>query len=269
MKKILLLVCLNSIMAIYAQVGVNTATPSTTLDITGKPANVNTPDGLLPPRLTGDQLKAKDAVYGADQNGVIVYITAPVATSTPKTLNVKNPGYYHYDASNNIWMSLGNDGSSGGTGTGIYASRNGAWSLINLGISGTNWNKISLTAADTKTGVSTLLNNGVYTAPKAGLYEVKYEVQLEGGIDLNILGGKSLGVLKNGTTLFEQKIFEAVRVSILGVTLAAVPVTSTTLSTLIHLNAGETLTFAVETGGVNLSLLTDNKVSVMVCKVSD
>jgi len=36
---------------------------------------------------------------------------------------------------------------------------------------------------------------------------------------------------------------------------------------LVELNAGETLTFAVETGGANLSLLTDNSVSLSIIKL--
>lgn len=266
MKKQLFLVCsICLVSSLCAQVGIGTDNPSATLDIVGNPTVITAIDGLLPPRLTGDQLKAKDAIYGNNQNGTIVYVTAAVGTSTTKTNNVTTPGYYYYDASNNAWTTF----NSGGTGTTLYASRNGAWSLATLGITGTNWNKISLTSTDTKTGVASLLNNGVYTAPKTGLYAVTYEVQLEGGVDLGLLGGKKLGILKNGSTLFEQKIFDAVRVSLLGVTLASVPVTSTTLQTMIQMNAGETITFAVETGGVNLTLLTDSKVAVSVYKVSE
>ncbi|WP_347216535.1 hypothetical protein [Chryseobacterium sp.] len=267
MKKSCILICLGSTILSFAQVGVNTATPLATLDIVGKATNTTIPDGLLPPRLTGDQLKAKDGVYGPDQNGTIIYITAPVGTSSPKTQNVRSTGYYYYDSLNSSWTSL--SGTSAGSGTGLYASRDGAWSLINLGIAGTNWNKINLTSTDTKTGIPSLLNNGVYTAPKTGLYDIKYEVQLEGGVDLNLLGGKSLGIIKNTNVVFDQKVFDAVRVSLLNITLAAVPVTSTTMNTLIHLNAGETITFAVETGGVNLNLLTDGKVTVSVYRVSE
>lgn len=266
MKKQLILACSIGLSSLfYAQVGIGTENPSATLDIVGKPGVATAIDGLLPPRLTGDQLKAKDAMYGSNQNGIIVYVTAAVGTSTSKTANVTTPGYYYYNASNNVWTTI----NAGGTGTALYASKSGAWSLATLGITGTNWNKISLTSTDTKTGVANLLNNGVYTAPKTGVYEVTYEVQLEGGVDLGLLGGKKLGIIKNGNSIFEQKIFDAVRVSILGVTLASVPVTSTTLQTMIQLNAGETITFAVETGGVNLTLLTDSKVAVSVHKVSE
>lgn len=270
MKKILLLVCSLGFSTMYfGQVGINTKTPTATLDVVGQPTADTVVDGILPPRLTGDQLQAKDAIYTAAQNGVIVYITSAVTTPSPKTANITSPGFYYYDAPNNSWLSLRSSGQAGGTGTALYASRDGAWSLLNLGIAGTNWNKISLTSTDTITGVPSLINNGVYTAPKPGLYEVKYDVQLEGGVDLSLLGGKSLGIIKNGTTIIDQKIFDAVRVSILSVTLASVPVTSTTLNTVVQLNTGDTLTFAVETGGLNLGLLTDGKVTINVHKISE
>ncbi|MEG0926822.1 hypothetical protein [Chryseobacterium sp.] len=254
----------------YSQVGINTSTPSGTLDVVGTPNDPTIRDGFLPPRLTGDQLKAKDVVYGMAQNGTIVFATTPVTVVSPKTSNVTSAGHYYYDAVNALWVGMkDNSINSGTSGTALYASKDSAWSLINLGISGSNWNKINLSSQDVKTGTASLFNTGVYTAAKSGIYEVTFETQLAGGIDLGILGGKKMGILKNGTMVFEEKIFDAVRVSILGITLAAVPVTSTTLTSLIKLNAGETIAFAIDTGGVNLTLLTDGKVSVSVFKVSD
>ena len=47
-----------------AQVGVGTADPKATLDVTGKPTDVNVVDGIIPPRITGDQLRAKSGPYG-------------------------------------------------------------------------------------------------------------------------------------------------------------------------------------------------------------
>ncbi|UMQ42078.1 hypothetical protein MKS83_22215 [Chryseobacterium sp. Y16C] len=251
-------------------VGINTTTPTATLDVNGSPTDVSKVDGFIPPRITGNQLAAKDAVYTTNQNGAIVYITAAVTTPTPKTANITAPGYYYYDSTSSTWKLLtGNSGSGMGSGTTVYATRDGAWSLLNLGISGTDWNKINLTSTDVKAGNSASFVNGVYTAPEAGIYEVNYEFQLEGGVDLSLLGSKVLGIIKNGTTVYETKIFDAVRVAVLTVTLAAVPVTSSSLNTMIQLNAGETITFAVETGGVNLGLLTDGKVKISVSKISN
>jgi len=247
-------------------VGINTTTPSATLDVIGSPADATKVDGFIPPRITGTQLAAKDSMYGANQNGTIIYATAAVTVPTAKTTNVTAAGYYYYDSPSSTWKSL--KGNSG-LGTAMYAMKDGAWSLLGLGISGTNWSKIDLTTTDVKAGNSASFVNGVYTAPEAGIYEVNYEFQLEGGVDLSLLGSKVLGILKNGTTIYETKIFDAVRVSILGITLAAVPVTSTSLNTVIQLNQGETITFGVETGGINLGLLTDGKVKVSVSKISN
>jgi len=40
------------------------------------------PDGLIAPRLTGDQLRAKDAGYLVAQTGAIVYVTDAVSTAS-------------------------------------------------------------------------------------------------------------------------------------------------------------------------------------------
>ena len=72
----------------YAQegrVGVNTANPAATMDVVASP-NINTRiDGFIAPRLTGNELQAKDALYKNDQDATIIYATAPVTTTTDKT----------------------------------------------------------------------------------------------------------------------------------------------------------------------------------------
>lgn len=75
---------------IKAQVGINTDSPKSTLDVQASPT-VNYPDGIIPPRITADALKAKETFYGADQNGAIVYVTSPLTkiTGAVKTLNLK------------------------------------------------------------------------------------------------------------------------------------------------------------------------------------
>ena len=70
------------------RVGVNTTTPASTMDIVGVPADATVTDGLIAPRLTGDELKAKDALYTSAQTGALVYATAAVGTSSTKTANV-------------------------------------------------------------------------------------------------------------------------------------------------------------------------------------
>ncbi|WP_157960833.1 beta strand repeat-containing protein [Nubsella zeaxanthinifaciens] len=83
-------------------VGVSTITPATTLDVQGKPGSATVADGVTFPRLTGDQLKAKDATY--TDAGTIVYVTAAVGTASTKTANVNAIGLYQFNGT--IWQRL-------------------------------------------------------------------------------------------------------------------------------------------------------------------
>ena len=90
--------------AAFSQVGIDTDQPKATLDIKASPTNANKTDGLIAPRLTGDQLKANDSKYGIDQTGAIIYAITAVAPTTAKTVNVTNVGYYYFDG--NIWQKF-------------------------------------------------------------------------------------------------------------------------------------------------------------------
>lgn len=89
------------------QVGINNSAPKATLDVTAKAVDGSTAEGIIAPRMTGDQLKLADAKYAADQAGVIVYVTAPVTTSSAKTVNVTSVGYFYFNGT--IWVKLGTD----------------------------------------------------------------------------------------------------------------------------------------------------------------
>lgn len=108
------------------KVGINTTSPNATLDVAGNPTDVNAADGILAPRLTGDELKAKDALYDTPQIGTLVYATAAANPTTTKTINVTSEGYYYFD-SNKVWQKVVN-------GTGV--ANGNFWALT--GNSGTN-----------------------------------------------------------------------------------------------------------------------------------
>ena len=91
-----------------AQVGVGTTNPKATLDVTGTPATVTTSDGIIAPRLTGDQLAAKTA-YGADQTAAQVYVTAAATTPAGATVNVTAAGFYYFDGT--VWQKVGGSSS--------------------------------------------------------------------------------------------------------------------------------------------------------------
>ncbi|WP_106915845.1 tail fiber domain-containing protein [Chryseobacterium aurantiacum] len=92
--------------------GINTQTPQATLDVTLRPATANLPEGIIAPRITGNALKAKNALYLAAQNGTLVYVTTADTAPTGKTVNVTSPGYYYYDAATSIWIKLVTDVSA-------------------------------------------------------------------------------------------------------------------------------------------------------------
>lgn len=111
-KQILLLSAIGMSSLVYSQVGVNTQTPQATLDVVGKNTDTTKPDGVIAPRLTGNELKAKDNAYGTAQTGAIVYATAAVSGSTPKTINVTSPGYYYYNGT--LWTAFNGGGVTSG-----------------------------------------------------------------------------------------------------------------------------------------------------------
>ncbi|NIF05975.1 hypothetical protein F3J23_11035 [Chryseobacterium sp. Tr-659] len=94
-------------MTISAQVGINTTSPSATLDVKGK-STVTDTDGLIAPRLTRAQLTAKgNTLYGPNQDGAIIYITDISAGDTAsQRINITTKGYYYFDNGTNQWKIL-------------------------------------------------------------------------------------------------------------------------------------------------------------------
>lgn len=98
MKKVMIVLSISVGLFSYAQegnVGINTTTPQVTLDVAGRPTDTTYKDGIVAPRLTGDQLKAKS--YTAAQTGAIVYVTAADSSPGGQSVNVTSSGYYYYD----------------------------------------------------------------------------------------------------------------------------------------------------------------------------
>lgn len=102
------------------RVGINTETPKTTLDVTGKIGTdgKSLPDditGLQAPRLTREELTNKALIYGADQKGTLIYITdisgGDAGATTPRK-NITSVGYYYFDGTDWIKIVTGNVSTS-------------------------------------------------------------------------------------------------------------------------------------------------------------
>ncbi|MGK6344341.1 hypothetical protein ACMGDK_19185 [Chryseobacterium sp. DT-3] len=86
------------------------------MDVAGKPADTSKFDGIIAPRITGDQLNLK--LYTPLQTGALVYVTAAGALSG-QTVDVNSAGYYYFNGDLNKWIKLN---------TGIFAS---PWNVQN------------------------------------------------------------------------------------------------------------------------------------------
>lgn len=107
----------------FAQVGLNTDTPNATFDVVGHPDNTSKFDGIIAPRITGDQLNVKN--YTASQTGALVYVTA-TGTLGVQTADVNSVGYYYFNGDLNKWVKLS---------TGTVAS---PWNIQNTASSATS-----------------------------------------------------------------------------------------------------------------------------------
>ena len=98
------LLCLLTV-SLQGQVGINTTTPEATFEVVGKPDDVNHYDGIIPPRIAGDQLAAK--FYSSAKKGAVVFVVSPPVNLTGQVINIIESGLYYFDGT--IWKSFEDD----------------------------------------------------------------------------------------------------------------------------------------------------------------
>ena len=106
MKKSILFLIIFFPLLGFNQVGIGTEEPKTTLDVDGDISDNTKADGFQVPTFTVTELEAKNNAYGADQDGVIVFITTGTP-STVKTEDINGKGFYYYDATESKWVGIG------------------------------------------------------------------------------------------------------------------------------------------------------------------
>lgn len=181
MKKQLLFLSLVISTLTFAQVGVNTAAPSVTLEVIGKPSDVTAVDGFKAPTITIKQLEAKHGKYTTAHTGTFIYVTDVVDKIVP-TINstqlVVGPGYYYFDGI--LWQPIPRAGSAiltAKTGVG-----NGAVNAVTVAQNGFNVVKLE-TVTKNLGGGAWDSSTSIYTVPVSGTYFIKSSVRLVDGSD--------------------------------------------------------------------------------------
>lgn len=106
-NKIIAITLISLSTGLNAQIGINTTSPKTTMDITGMD-DASHIAGLQAPRLTLLQLTDKgDTLYGTDQKGALLYISdISAGTSVNQRVNINQIGYYYFDGF--VWERIAN-----------------------------------------------------------------------------------------------------------------------------------------------------------------
>ncbi|PQL94013.1 hypothetical protein [Apibacter adventoris] len=85
----------------------NTTKAHANLEIVKSKNTDNIPSGILIPRLTVSFLENNEIakLYGANQNGVLIFVSDSPGNSSI-TSNITKPGFYYFDATQNKWFSI-------------------------------------------------------------------------------------------------------------------------------------------------------------------
>ena len=277
--------------SINAQVGINTDNPKSTLHVQ-KRTELTFADGIIPPRISGDSLRLKEGAYTAAQNGAIVYVTSPAATTGPKTSGVTSTGLFMYDAaaSNGTGIGLWNKipANDIGMSSGTYAAKfAGNLSLVNISLglftSTFNYLPLSTTGGTVTTEIaSTQIVNNEYIVPSTGLYHIDYSFRTGQGISAQLLANNPPGIAivksvgTGGTavnTLLDYRGFGGVNlldlsaVALLNLVVINITLTQGQISHIYRLNAGDRLRFGLVQGGLNLGAITDKSAELAIYKI--
>lgn len=161
-----------------AQVGIGTATPAATLDIVADAATTTVVDGIIAPRLSLAALVAKSAVYGAGQEGTIVYIDDATGATNAATALISSTGYYYFDGA--IWQTFTLDGEQS-----IWTNN------------GTN-NRFELTSTTAGVGRGTANAFHIEDGGDVGIGVLNPTQKLSVGGNINTTGNLELGQLGTG-----------------------------------------------------------------------
>ncbi len=160
-KKLLCMAILVISLSYKSQVGIGTATPKSTLDITAKNAtgsSTNT-DGILIPRVDRQRALSMTSV----EPSTLIYVNnISTGTAIGQASNIDAVGFYYFDGSTSKWTKLSTDsniynanGSLTGNRTVVQGANTLAFTGTQVNAVSVDGNTLSVDAANNRVGIGT------------------------------------------------------------------------------------------------------------------
>ncbi|MHA7825928.1 hypothetical protein ACVVIH_24750 [Chryseobacterium arthrosphaerae] len=221
-------------LPLLSQVGINTTTPTATLDVNGT-------------------LKVRDT---------------PAATALPGyqvlAINQGNSEVYKMDP---LLLMAGGSTSN----TTVYAAKKSTTlSVLSVGVFPGGFKALNFKATDRTVGNATLFddNDGSYIIPSTGVYAVGFAFKYSIGLVASLLseGGIGIARTRGGTSaIIDSSMFSGLNILVTGLSFA-----DTRINSLYSFQAGDKINFGtIETGLLNLGALSTSNASIYIYKVSD
>lgn len=228
----LILAC--AALPLFSQVGINTATPTATLDVNG---NMRVRDTPAATSVTGYQLLAQDTG------------TTEVFAMDPQLII----------AASNVNSSM------------YFAKKTATISLINLSLFPSGFRSVNFLQAERTIGSAALFSDTDYTyiVPSTGVYAVNFSFRLGTGLQASILANNpGVGILRTRSgvsALIDSRPFSGASLIALDLTIS-----DTTLSGIYSFQAGDRINFGLTgSSAITAGLLTSSISSFYVYKISN
>ncbi|MFT3919397.1 hypothetical protein [Cloacibacterium sp.] len=151
----------------------------------------------------------------------------------------------------------------------LSVKKSGNLNLLNLSFDLTNnWKIVQFSSSDIQLGSTSNYANSIYTVPSTGIYKIGYYFRYGDGIQTTLLSTQPiLGILKttgNTISVLDSRDFQGVNLY-----LASLNLTENSIDSIYSLQAGDKIVFALNTGGLSLSLLNSSSSSAYIYKISN
>ncbi|KMQ67483.1 hypothetical protein ACM39_13690 [Chryseobacterium sp. FH2] len=225
----------------FSQVGINTTTPTATLDVNGTMKLRQTPAA---PALSGYQILAVNLNSGGDFQ---------VAQVDPQLII------------DGITINANTNAS-------VYAAKKSAGiSLLSLALFPTGFRAVNFLAAERSVGSAALFSDtdNTYTIPSNGIYAIGYSFRYGTGLQASILANSpGIGILRNRAgvgTIIDSRAFSGANLILLSLTIS-----ETSINSLYTFQAGDKISFGL-TGStaLDVGLLGSSVGSFYIYKVSN